>query len=76
MMMIITIIQILMIIIPVTLSIGSISQEQLNDVVSPRSTMLGTDTLKLLRLSGPNNINVNVNVGATLLHGCLCENER
>ena len=65
MMMIITIIQILMIIIPVTLSIGSISQEQLNDVVSPRSTMLGTDTLKLLRLSGPNNINVNVNVGAT-----------
>ena len=75
--MIITIIQILMIIIiPVTLSIGSISQEQLNDVVSPRSTMLGTETLKLLRLSGPNNINVNVNVGATLLHGCLCENER
>ena len=74
MMMIISIIQILMIIIPVTLSIGSISQEQLNDVVSPRSTMLGTDTLKLLRLSGPNNINVNV--GATLLHGCLCENER
>ena len=48
------------IIIPMTLSIGSISQEQLNDVVSPRSTMLGTDTLKLLRLSGPDSINVNV----------------
>ena len=53
-------ITIMTIIIPVTLSIGSISQEQLNDVVSPRSTMLGTDTLKLLRLSGPDSINANV----------------
>ena len=37
----------------ITLSIGSMSHEQLKDVVSPRRTMLGTETLRLLRLSGP-----------------------
>ena len=37
-----------------TLSLGWVSQVQLKDVVSPLSTILGTDILRLLRLdAGP-----------------------